>query len=355
MRVKNVAIVLLTLILMAFESPTKPTAYPFRKLVFFPPMPENKANPVSVEGALLGRYLFYDAILSDDNTMSCSSCHKQEFAFSDSPYALSKGKNGILMKRNTLPLFNLAWYPNFFWDGRASSIEAQVFHPLQSKEEMNSNWENTISKLKKNKLYPPLFQNAFPGKKIDSTTVTHAIAQFLRTLISNQSKYDGIISGSSHLSPDEVDGFVLINDQTKGDCLHCHSTDGNALGTSIGYSNNALDSSINLSDFADKGRGNVSHKMSDYGKFKIPSLRNIALTAPYMHDGRFKTLEEVLDFYSEGLKPSPTVDSKMEFLHRGGAHLTRDEKRKIIAFLCTLTDSAFIANPEFSNPFGKEK
>ena len=355
MRSKRALLFIVLFPFLAFVIPVNPTPYPFRKLVFFPPMPENKANPVSVEGALLGRYLFYDAILSEDNLLSCSSCHKQEFAFSDSPHALSKGKNGILMKRNTSPLFNLAWYPTFFWDGRAGSIEDQIFHPLQAKEEMNSNWKITLSKIKASQLYPPLFQKAFPGKPIDSSTVTLAIAQFLRTLISNQSKYDGIVSGTSHLSQEEVDGFVLLNDQTKGDCLHCHSTDGNALGTTLGFSNNGLDSVSKVADFLDKGRGAITGKVTDYGKFKIPSLRNIALTAPYMHDGRFKTLEEVLDFYSEGVKSSPTIDSKMEFVHRGGANLTKEEKQKIIAFLQTLTDSAFITNPEFSNPFEKEK
>jgi cytochrome c peroxidase len=173
----------------------------------------------------------------------------------------------------------------------------------------------------------------------------------LRTLISNQSKYDEVITNKNKFTKTELEGFVLVNDQTKGDCLHCHTTDGNALGTTIGFSNNGLDSMPNPINFADKGLGAISKNLRDNGKFKIPSLRNIALTNPYMHDGRFKTLEEVLDFYSEGLKQSATLDPKMEFVHQGGAHLTGEEKHSIIAFLKTLTDTVFIHNTEYSNPF----
>ena len=327
------------------------TPYPFPKLRFFPEMPQSNSNPVTIEGAKLGRYLFYDAVLSADSTISCSSCHKQAYAFSDAPNQFSQGNNGNLMKRNTLPLFNLAWYPSLFWDGRAASIEAQVMHPLSAKDEMNINWKTTISKLKKNKFYSELFRNAFNSSKIDSVQITNALAQFLRTLLSYQSKYDKMIVGKNAFTKDEVDGFVLVNEQTKGDCLHCHTTDGNALGTILTFSNNGLDPILTPEKYPDKGRGIFTGKQSDYGKFKIPSLRNIALTAPYMHDGRFKTLEEVIDFYSEGVKLCANIDSKMEFVHQGGAKLSKEEKRKILSFLIALTDSDFVSNPEFSNPF----
>lgn len=146
-----------------------------------------------------------------------------------------------------------------------------------------------------------------------------------------------------------------MNDQTKGNCLQCHTTDADGLGTTLTYSNNGLDSVYNPTKYIDKGRGSITGKLSDYGTFKIPSLRNIALTAPYMHDGRFQTLEQVLDFYSSGLHNSANVDSKLAFVNRGGIRLTGLEKQKIIAFLNTLTDSAFISDPEFSNPFIKKK
>jgi len=317
-------------------------------------MPILEKNPVTVEGVELGRYLFYDPILSSDKTISCSSCHNQASAFSDSPNTFSEGRNGALMKRNTMPLFNLAWYPAFFWDGRAKSIEDQIFHPVREYNEMNLDWKIAANRLKENKFYKTKFRQAFGTSKIDSVQISYAIAQFLRTLISYQSKYDQVIKSKILFTKDEYEGFNLVNDQTKGDCIHCHITDGDALGTTLVFSNNGLDAIVNSNDFKDKGRGSVTGKTADNGKFKVPSLRNVAFTAPYMHDGRFKTLEEVINFYSEGLQKSANIDSKMEFVHQGGAKLTSEDKRKIITFLLTLSDSLFIANPEFSNPFQKQ-
>jgi cytochrome c peroxidase len=314
-------------------------------------MPEAVNNPVTVEGASLGRYLFYDSILSSDNTMSCASCHNPAKAFSDSPFALSKGRGGSTMLRNTLPLFNLAWYPSYFWDGRATTIEEQVFHPVRGYNEMNLNWPMAEKKLRKSTFYKNQFINVFGSTHIDSTKVSLAIAQFLRTIISYESKYDKAIANKVQFTSDEYDGFVLVNDQTKGDCIHCHATDGDALGTKLTFSNNGLDAVATATDFKDKGRGGVTGKATDMGKFKIPSLRNLIFTAPYMHDGRFATLQQVLDFYSEGVQRSVTIDSKMEYVHQGGVRLKDVEKRKIITFLLTLSDSSFINKAEYSNPF----
>jgi cytochrome c peroxidase len=316
-------------------------------------MPVAANNPVTVEGANLGKHLFYDSILSSDNTLSCASCHHQKSAFSDSPNSFSHGRNGALMKRNTMPLFNLAWYPAFFWDGRASSIEEQVFHPVRENNEMNLDWKAATRRIEQNKFYKKQFKEIFGSSIIVSIQISNAIAQFLRTLISYQSKYDQVLEGKTLFSKDEYEGFILVNDQTKGDCIHCHITDGDALGTTLVFSNNGLDAVTNANDYKDKGRGLVTGKPTDNGKFIVPSLRNLAFTAPYMHDGRFKTLEEVINFYSEGLQKSVNIDSKMEFVHQGGAKLTSEDKRKIIAFLLTLSDSSFISNPEFSNPFDK--
>lgn len=330
------------------------TPYKFPSLKFFPKMPASVTNTVTVEGANLGRYLFYDPILSSDSSISCASCHKQKFAFSDSPNQFSKGRNGALMMRNTMALYNLAWYPSFFWDGKASTIEVQIFHPIKATDEMNMQVSVAVERLNKSRFYKKMFNDVFETEKIDSVQIANAIAQFLRTLISHQSKYDRVVGGNGSFTKDEYAGFVLMNDQTKGDCLHCHTTDADALGTTLKFSNNGLDAVINPQDYKDKGRGAVTGKATEYGNFIIPSLRNIFLTAPYMHDGRFNTLEDVLEFYSNGVQQSVNIDSKMEFAHQGGAHLSSEDKKNIISFLNTMTDSSFVSNPEFSNPFEKK-
>lgn len=347
----SVILLLLSLFVLSSGSKIALTPYKFPEPKFFPMMPVAANNPVTVEGANLGRHLFYDPILSSDSTMSCASCHNQKSAFSDSPNSFSKGRNGTLIKRNTMPLFNLAWYPSFFWDGRASSIEEQVFHPVREYNEMNLDWKIAAGRLEQIKFYKKQFKEIFGSSKIDSVQISNAIAQFIRTLISYQSKYDQVIEGKALFTKDEYEGFNLVNDQTKGDCIHCHSTDGDALGTNLVFSNNGLDEVANANDYKDKGRGTVTGKTTDNGKFMVPSLRNLAFTAPYMHDGRFKTLDEVIAFYSEGVKQCANIDSKMEYVHQGGVNLTADDKKKILAFLLTLSDSSFISNPEFSNPF----
>jgi cytochrome c peroxidase len=259
------------------------------------------------------------------------------------------------MNRNTLPLFNLAWYKKLFWDGRVNSIEEQIFEPVKAHNELNVSWIEVEKRINKSAFYKSKFKQVFEVNKIDSNIISKALAQFLRTLISNHSKFDKVLQGKDYLNKEEQEGFVLMNEQTKGYCLHCHSTDANALATSLEFSNNGLDEIKNTKGFKDKGLGAITKKDVDVGKFKIPSLRNIALTAPYMHDGRFNTLEEVLDFYATGLKHSPTIDSKMEFVHQQGNRLSKEEQKAIIAFLKTMTDSVFISKKEFSNPFIKNK
>jgi cytochrome c peroxidase len=355
MRVSNKAALILAylsfFVLAGYRTTTTP--YQFPELKFFPVMPVAKNNPVTKEGINLGRHLFYDPVLSADSSMSCASCHKQSSAFSDSPLQFSSGRNEAKMKRNTMPLFNLAWYPAFFWDGRASGIEEQVFHPVRNYNEMNLQWDIAAARLEHSKFYKPLFTQAFGKHTIDSIQISFAIAQFMRTLISYQSKYDQVLNSKEIFTKDEYEGFILMNDQTKGDCIHCHITDGAVLATTLVFSNNGLDPVANPLEYADKGRGAVTGKTGDNGKFMVPSLRNLAFTAPYMHDGRFKTLEDVMDFYTSGVKVCANIDSKMEYAHQGGTRLTATEKKKLIAFLLTLSDSSFITDPEFSNPFTK--
>jgi cytochrome c peroxidase len=341
----------MVLLIVGFKVADKTTPYQFPKLKFFPAMPTSPVNPVTVEGVDLGRHLFYDSILSLDRKMSCASCHKHEFAFSDAPNKFSKGSNEEMMQRNTMPLFNLAWYSSFFWDGKAKSIEEQVFHPVRAHNEMNLQWEEATKRIAGSKFYVEKFKQAFGEQPIDSMLVAKAIAQFERTLISNNSKFDQVIRGERYLNQDEKKGFELMNDMTKGDCFHCHSTDADALGTTLGFSNNGLDDIKDAMLYKDFGLGAVTGNASDNGKFKVPSLRNLAFTAPYMHDGRFETLDEVLDFYNQGVHPGVNVDSKMGSAQRGGVHLTDQEKQQIKIFLLSMTDSVFIRNPAYGNPF----
>ncbi|WP_118972650.1 cytochrome-c peroxidase [Taibaiella koreensis] len=326
-----------------------PEAYRFRSFPFFPAMPVDSTNKVTDAGARLGRYLFYDTILSARKNMSCASCHKQAVAFSDASLRFSKGSEGVLMIRNTPPLFNLAWYPALFWDGRAASIEAQVSHPLTATDEMNLQWPLITDRINSSAFYRTQFKTVFGTERADSSVIVKAIGQFLRTIISDRSRYDSVLKGKRHLTLDETDGLVLMNDQTKGACLHCHTTDADALGTTGQFSNIGLEP-LAEAGYNDKGRGGITGRPADKGSFKIPSLRNIALTGPYMHDGRFATLEAVLDYYSDSLQWRPGVDPRLRPIHTG-PRLSPEEKKKIIAFLHTLTDSALISDREYGDPF----
>jgi cytochrome c peroxidase len=318
-------------------------------MVFFPTMPVSN-NTVSVEGAELGRLLFYDPILSADSTFSCGSCHHQEYAFSDNA-SVSLGIYADSLSRNTMPLFNLAWYPSMFWDGRSPSIENQVFHPVSNPVEMDLNWEIAAERVNRSAFYIKKFRAIFKTDKIDSTHIALVIAQFERTLISANSKYDKVLRGETYLNAQEYRGFVLANDQSKGNCLQCHTTDADALGTTRMFSNNGLSLANSETDYPDIGLSAHTNDSTDAGKFKIPSIRNVGFTAPYMHDGRFETLEEVLDFYSDNLQHSYNRDSKLAPNYSRGFNLNTQEKKDIIAFLHTLSDSSFVSNPKFSNPW----
>ncbi|MCR9172607.1 MAG: c-type cytochrome [bacterium] len=317
----------------------------------FPKMPTNEKNPLTEEGIELGRRLFYDPILSADNSFSCATCHQQKFAFSDGR-TKGIGIHGDTLRRNTPGLFNLAWYPQLFWDGRASSLETQVFEPVRKHNEMDLNWSEAERKIQKQKHYRDMFKAAFGSEKVDSVKIARAIAQFERSMISANSKFDQVLRGERFLSESEYRGFILMNDQNKGNCLHCHTSDGDALGTNGQMVNNGLQRYTNNTN--DIGLAELSGNPLDIGKFKVPSLRNLVFTAPYMHDGRFETLEEVLDFYSEGVKDAPETDARMARAKHGGMQLTDQEKQDIINFLKTMSDSSFITNPAFSSPFQRE-
>lgn len=300
-------------------------------------------NPQTLEGVALGKKLFFDPILSGNNTMACADCHSPENAFTDAS-RFSDGIDDSLSSRNSMPLFNLAWNydEKFFWDGMSFSLEHQALLPVVDPKELKNTWANVEQKLQQHDDYPNLFEQAFGTSQIDSTLVTKAIAQFERTLISANSKFDQFLLGEVSLTPEEQNGFNVFMDEARGDCFHCHGSDKNPLWTDNDFHNNGLDAV-----FSDLGLGAITGDPADNGKFRSPSLRNLAFTAPYMHDGRFATLEEVINHYSEGLKSSPTVDPLMKKVAQGGVGLTEKDKADLKAFLLTLSDFEFINNQEF--------
>lgn len=312
-------------------------------------------NPLTKEGIELGRHLFYEPKLSIDNTVSCASCHKQENAFSD-PEQFSKGINGLLGKRNSMSLVNLVFQDSiFFWDGRARNLEHQVLFPIEDPVEMNETLPNIVSKLKADKKYPDMFFKAFGTREISGDLIFKAIAQFERSIISVDSKFDKYIVGKLSLSREELNGFNLFRTHPEpkqklrgGNCGDCHNTV-TFMEKQAVFRNNGLDET-----FTDEGRKSITKRSFDAGKFRVPSLRNIALTAPYMHDGRFKTLEEVLDHYNEHIKQSATLDplitAASNELDGTSLGLTEKEKQDIIKFLHTLTDSSIVSNPKYSKP-----
>lgn len=326
------------------------TQYPFPKLHHFPEMPSDPRNPVTMEGVELGRRLFYDPILSLEKDLSCASCHKQSSAFADGGMQFSLGKNSHPTSRNSMPLFNLAWGKSFFWDGRATTIEEQIFHPVRDPKEMALPWKNAVLRLRKDPFYNTAFRKIYGKKKLDSTMVAKVIGQFLRTLISHNSKYDLAIQMKAKFTPDELAGFEIANDASMGNCFHCHPTDANALATTGDFRNNGIDVVTDPQRYKDKGKGGISGAEKEMGLFKVPSLRNLGFTAPYMHDGRFKTLEEVIKHYSTGVHPTANLDIHMANVTKGGMNFTDKQKRQLLAFLLTLNDSAFVSDKRFSSP-----
>lgn len=302
----------------------------------------------------LGRMLFYEKILSSDSSVSCASCHKQENAFSDTR-RLSVGVEGRRTRRHSMAIVNLAWQTHFFWDGRANSLEEQALKPIEDENEMNLPLEEAISRLQSSSRYPRLFENAYGSSTITTQNLAKAIASFERTLISANSKFDKYKQDQGTLTEQERLGEQLFFTHPEpqiglrgGNCSDCH---GGLLTTDNSLRNNGLDSTFT----DDLGLEEVTRDSNDRGKFKTVTLRNIELTAPYMHDGRFATLEEVLDHYNDHISHLPNVDpliieASNEF--RGDSlMLTEDEKAAIIAFLKTLTDENFINNDDFSDPF----
>lgn len=341
----------------------KPTPYDITQDIpsWFPPMAIPADNPMTVEGIDLGRKLFYDPILSGDSTQACASCHNIQMAFTDNGKQFSTGIDGSVGTRNAMALMNLGWANfGFFWDGSALTLEDQALIPVTNPVEMKNTWENAIAALQAHSEYPKLFKKAFGTDQITKELVAKAMAQFERTLISGNSKFDKAFFGGniSLLTAEEINGFQLFlgesdpaNGIIGGDCFHCHGSDGNPLFTIHSFANNGLDAVSGYYDFIDLGRGAITGDSLDNGKFKVPTLRNIALTAPYMHDGRFSTLADVINNYDANPKQSPNLDPNIAKHAPLGLKLSTQQKNDIIAFLHTLTDTAFVNNPKFKNPF----
>lgn len=316
----------------------------FQDRILPPVIPNN--NPMTQEGIALGKKLFFEKKLSANNTQACANCHNPNMAFTDG-LQYSVGVDNIAGTRNAMPLFNLAWNydETFFWDGRELSLERQSFDPIRNPIEMHETLENVVQKLQQDPTYPPLFERAFGTPTIDSVSISKALAQFERTIISANSKFDKYLLGQESLSPQELEGFNIFMDENRGDCFHCHGSENNPLWTDNKFHNNGLDANP-----TDLGLAVVSGDPNDNGKFRSPSLRNLAFTSPYMHDGRFATLEEVINHYSEGLQASSTIDPLMKKVNQGGVQLSESDKASLKAFLLTLSDFNFISDPQYSNP-----
>jgi cytochrome c peroxidase len=290
------------------------------------------------DGVALGRRLFHDPRLSRDGSQSCASCHNASFAFAD-PRPVSLGVEGQPGTRNAMPLFNLAWKPAFFWDGRAARLREGVLEPIRAAHEMNETLDRAVAKLEADSSVSAEFAKVFGSSSITAERLGLALEQFLLTLISSDSRFEKALRGAAKFTADEQRGFELFfteSDPARGvrgaDCFHCH---GGADFSNHGFLNNGLDDDAARKD---EGRAGFTRRDSDRGTFSVPSLRNVALTAPYMHDGRFATLEGVVAHYNQGVKPSDTLDPNLaKHFASGGLGLSAEEQRALAAFLRTLT------------------
>lgn len=309
---------------------------------FFP----DKQNPLSQEGIELGRQLFYDKNLSQSKEISCGSCHNQANAFTDTAQ-FSVGHLQQKGDMNSMPLFNMAWNTRFFWDGRAATLQDQIHDPVIDKREMANTWADVVTYVNAQPRYQQAFKQVFNTKMIQATHIKMAMEQFVASIVSFESKFDQYYYKDQFnaFNAQEKRGLKLYFG--KAQCANCHNS---ALLTNQQFMNNGVDSTIKL------GHYNVTANPYDKGKFKAPSLRNIALTAPYMHDGRFKNLDEVIDFYNHNVnKKSENLDFRMAaFVRKDGLGLSQEEIADLKAFLHTLTDSTLITNPHYSDPYVKQ-
>jgi cytochrome c peroxidase len=344
-----------------------PTPYQIKVPAYFPTQMNIPAdNPMTVEGIELGRYLFYDGRMAGNTEpgkmMSCGSCHLQSRSFEcgiDHPkYTGGKtfGITGIPTPHYMLPMINLVWNEQgYFWSGFVSennpdinqrNLEDVVYMGVVAPHEMAGDTSKTKALIQSIPGYPELFEKAFGSRTVTFRNISKAIAQFVRTLTSSDSKFDRYMRGEVQLDASELNGYVLFMTEEGADCFHCHGGSGNPLFTTNLFYNNGKDSVFD----DPRDRYSVTGDPDDKGAYKATTLRNIELTGPYMHDGRFKTLEEVIDFYSQGIIWSPYVHPLMHHAYDGGIQLSMNEKADLIAFISTLRDDTFLTNPAFGAP-----
>lgn len=300
-------------------------------------------NPVTKEGAELGQMLFYDPILSLDSSIACANCHQQAVAFSDPVHRFSRGVNDAAGIRNAPAIQNMAFQNNFFWDGGVKHLDFVPINAVTSEIEMHETVAGVVEKLNRSRFYPQKFKAAFGEDGITSQRMLYALSQFMNLMISENSRYDKYVRDGESLTAEETAGMHIFQNK----CATCHAGD---LFTDDSFRNNGLDASFEK----DAGRERITEFVGDRGKFKVPSLRNVELTSPYMHDGRFSSLTQVLDHYTNAVKESETLDPTLRQGESPGIVLTQEEKARLIAFLKTLSDDAFIHDKRFANPFTKQ-
>ncbi len=308
---------------------TTPAGFPAPHYTF-------SSNPLTEEGFQLGRKLFYDGRLSKDGNFPCASCHQQFAAFATFDHNLSHGFDNQFTQRNAPGLFNMAWLKEMHWDGGVNNIEVQPLAPITAPNEMAEDINNVISKLQQDANYPRMFKAAFGDETINSQRMLYALTQFVASLVSADSKYDRVKQGKATFTADEQAGYTIF--QAK--CTGCHTE---PLFTDNSYRNTGLTVDAYLRDY---GRMRITRKSEDSLKFKVPSLRNLFLTFPYGHDGRFISVGSVLNHYSDGVQDGPTVDP----LVKNKIPLSVLDKHYLQIFLRTLTDSTFLKDQRFGPP-----
>jgi cytochrome c peroxidase len=300
------------------------------------PQYDFEKNPLTDSKIQLGRKLFYDPQLSANNTISCANCHLSYTAFTHVDHPVSHGIYDSIGFRNSPVLINLAWNKYFMWDGAVNHIEVQALAPITDKREMAETMSNVINKLNQSNEYKSLFFEAFSDSSINSQAILKAMAQFQLTLISSNSKYDKVKLGTVEFSAKEENGYRLFK-------KHCNSCHTEPLFTNGEFENNGIPVDSNFNDL---GRYRITLQSKDSLKFKVPTLRNIEYSIPYMHDGRFKSLNAVVNHYTTQIESSPNKSSKIS----RNISLSANERIDIVAFLLTLSDNDFIFNPDFAYP-----
>lgn len=295
-----------------------------------------KDNPLTKEGFELGRKLFYDGRLSRDGNFSCAACHQQFAAFATYDHNLSHGVNNAFTRRNAPGLFNLAWQKEFMWDGGINHLDLQPLAPMTDTSEMGETLDNILQKLQADTAYPRLFTQAFGSPGISTKRLTQALSQFVVMMVSANSKYDRVMRGEDSFDLPQRLGYEIFQQK----CQSCHTP---PLFTDYSYRNTGITVDPYLNDW---GRMKITRNPADSLKFRVPSLRNVQLTFPYGHDGRFYNLQDVLDHYRKAVAPGATVDS----LVRGNMKLSNYETGQLKAFMYTLTDSTLLHDPRFAPP-----